>query len=387
MSEERTLLLSNAPLAFDAPECGQPRKARCVRRRHEDNAGAAALELIVPFLLSFVRKGELAGRIGQRAKALIAQANRGPLLPLSLRAAMAARRADLLGHFGMAVQSVGSDPAALQIQAFQRFATSRRPRCCPELARGDRYAGLLQCPDAHHQWRHARTPALIAAPQAFAVESDQAPTGPAGRGLRARLHKQKFRRLFLQFRRIERGETKQSRENCRGSARRAANRPPGQFPDVSGGKISIAHATISSAKRSDQRNEKHRRAIMPRVEVSGIANLAQNSNQDFHQSPSESGSRPKNPFLRSTQYPYIHMRFPWPKGGGGNRRPHQIQRLRPLENALAVSPSTSQRATDHTRRERASERPLTGRRSGPNLPCSCRGKRGRLPAFTGIYRA
>ena len=68
MSEERTLLLSNAPLAFDAPECGQPRKARRVRRRR-DNAGAAALEPIVPFLLSFV-KGELAGRIGQREGAL-----------------------------------------------------------------------------------------------------------------------------------------------------------------------------------------------------------------------------------------------------------------------------------------------------------------------------
>src|ERR1700693_2833975 len=67
MSEERTLLLSNAPLAFDAPECGQPWKARRVRRRR-DNAGAAALEPIVPFLLSFV-KGELAGRIGQGAGA------------------------------------------------------------------------------------------------------------------------------------------------------------------------------------------------------------------------------------------------------------------------------------------------------------------------------
>src|ERR1700683_5605884 len=90
----------------------------------------------------------------------------------------------------------------------------------------------------------------------------------------------------------------------------------GQFLDLSGGKISIAHATLGSAKRSDQRNEKHRCAIMPRVEVSGIANLAQNSNKDFHQRPSESGSRPKNPFLRSTQYPYIHMRFPGKKGEG-----------------------------------------------------------------------
>ncbi len=43
-----------------------------------------------------------------------------------------------------------------------------------------------------------------------------------------------------------------------------------QFLDVSGGKISIAHATLCSAKHGDQRNEKHRRAIMPRVEVSGI---------------------------------------------------------------------------------------------------------------------
>jgi hypothetical protein len=26
-----------------------------------------------------------------------------------------------------------------------------------------------------------------------------------------------------------------------------------------------------------------------------------------------------NPFLRSTQYPYIHMRFPWGRDGGVNR--------------------------------------------------------------------
>src|SRR5271155_100216 len=83
MSEERTLLLSDAPLAFDAPKCGQPRKARRVRRRRDD-AGAAALEPIVPFLLWFV-KCELGGRIGQREGADRA-AKRGPLLPLSLRA-------------------------------------------------------------------------------------------------------------------------------------------------------------------------------------------------------------------------------------------------------------------------------------------------------------
>jgi hypothetical protein len=45
--------------------------------------------------------------------------------------------------------------------------------------------------------------------------------------------------------------------NCRGSSRRTANRPLAQFLDVSGGKNSMAHATLCSAKRSDQRNEKH----------------------------------------------------------------------------------------------------------------------------------
>src|ERR1700677_4364356 len=311
MNEERTLLLSNAPLAFDAPECGQPRKARRVRRRR-DNAGAAALEPIVAFLLSFV-KGELADRIGQREGADRASKQR-TVVAFEFESVMAARRADLPGHFGMAVQSVGSDPTALQIQAFQRLQRRGDLVAVRTRARGDRYAGL-RVPDAHHQWRHARTPALIAAPQAFAVESDQAFDRSQAEAFAQ--GSSKIPQTFLQFRRIE--QTEQSRETV--VARRAVRQIDhlGQFLDVRGGKISIAHATPCSAKRSDQRNEKHRRAIMPRVEVSGIANLAQNSNQDFHQWPSESGSRPKNPFLRSTQYPYIHMRFPCPLPRPGRR--------------------------------------------------------------------
>src|ERR1700683_2136211 len=303
MSEERTLLLSNAPLAFDAPECGQPRKARRVRGRR-DNAGAAALEPIVAFLLSFV-KGELADRIGQREGADRASKQR-TVVAFEFESVMAARRADLPGHFGMAVQSVGSDPTAFQSLQRRGDLVAVRTR-----ARGDRYAGL-RVPDAHHQWRHARASALIAAPQAFAVESDQALDRSQAEAFAQ--GSSKIPQTFLQFRRIE--QTEQSRETV--VARRAVRQIDhlGQFLDVRGGKISIAHATPCSAKRSDQRNEKHRRAIMPRVEVSGIANLAQNSNQDFHQRPSESGSRPKNPFLRSTQYPYIHMRFPGKKGEG-----------------------------------------------------------------------
>src|SRR5271155_5521861 len=298
MSEERTLLLSDAPLAFDAPKCGQPRKARRVRRRRDD-AGAAALEPIVPFLLSFV-KCELAGRIGQREGADRASKER-TVVAFEFESVMGARRADLRGHFGMAVQSVGGDPTALQIQAFQRLQRRGDLVAVRTRARGDRYAGL-RVPDAHHQRRHARAPALIAAPQAFAVESDHALDRSQAEAFAQGLSK--IPQTFLQFRRIE--QTEQSRETV--VARRAVWQIDdlGQFLDMSGGKISIAHATLCSAKRSDQRNEKHRRAIMPRVEVSGIANLAQNSNQDFHQWPSESGSRPKNPFLRSTQYPYIH---------------------------------------------------------------------------------
>src|SRR5271167_4039257 len=313
MSEERTLLFSGAPLAFDAPECGQPRKARRVRRRRDD-AGAAALEPIVPFLLSFV-KGELAGRIGQREGADRASKER-TVVALEFESVMAARRADLRGHFGMAVQSVGGGPTALQIQAFQRLQRRSDLVAVRTRARGDRYAGL-RVPDAHDQRRHARAPTLIAAPQAFAVESDHALDRSQAEAFAQGLSK--IPQTFLQFRRIE--QTEQSRETV--VARRAVWQIDdlGQFLDMSGGKISIAHATLCSAKRSDQRNEKHRRAIMPRVEVSGIANLAQNSNQDFHQWPSESGSRPKNPFLRSTQYPYIHMRFPCLGPGGWSRRP------------------------------------------------------------------
>src|SRR5271163_1505610 len=273
MSEERTLLLSDAPLAFDAPKCGQPRKARRVRRQREGADRASKERTVVAFEFESV---------------------------------MGARRADLRGHFGMAVQSVGGDPTALQIQAFQRLQRRGDLVAVRTRARGNRYAGL-RVPDAHHQRRHARAPALIAAPQAFAVESDQALDRSQAEAFAQGLSK--IPQTFLQFRRIE--QTEQSRKTV--VARRAVRQIDdlGQFLDMSGGKISIAHATLCSAKRSDQRNEKHRRAIMPRVEVSGIANLAQNSNQDFHQWPSESGSRPKNPFLRSTQYPYIHMRFPW----------------------------------------------------------------------------
>src|SRR3984957_10623152 len=309
MSEERTLLLSNAPLAFDAPECGQPRKARRVRRRR-DNAGAAALEPIVPFLLSFV-KGELAGRIGQREGADRASKQR-TVVAFEFESVMAARRADLPGHFGMAVQSVGSDPAALQIQAFQRLQRRGDLVAVRTRARGDRYAGL-RVPDAHHQWRHARTPALIAAPQAFAVQSDQALDRSQAKAFAQ--GSSKIPQTFLQFRRIE--QTKQSRETV--VARRAVRQIDhlGQVLDVSGGKISIAHSNLCSAKRSDQRNKKNRRTIVPRVEVSGIANLAQNSNQDFHQRPRESGSPSQESFFALSAIPYTHMRFPCRSHGEG----------------------------------------------------------------------
>src|SRR5580658_6125314 len=177
MSEERTLLLSNAPLAFDAPECGQPRKARRVRGRR-DNAGAAALEPIVPFLLSFV-KGELADRIGQREGADRASKQR-TVVAFEFESVMAACRADLPGHFGMAVQSVGSDPTALQIQAFQRLQRRGDLVAVRTRARGDRYAGL-RVPDAHHQWRHARTPALIPRRRRLPSKAIRPLTGPRPR--------------------------------------------------------------------------------------------------------------------------------------------------------------------------------------------------------------
>src|SRR5271170_1710867 len=139
VSEVRTLLVGDAPFALNAAECGQPGKARRVRRRHDD-AGAAALEPVVPSLLRFV-KGQLPGRIGQREGANRASKQRS-VVAFEFENVMTSCRADVRGHFGMAVQGVRGDPTALQIETLQHLQRRGDLVAIRTRARGDRYAGL-----------------------------------------------------------------------------------------------------------------------------------------------------------------------------------------------------------------------------------------------------
>src|SRR5271166_2459267 len=96
-----------------------------------------------------------------------------PIVSLELERVMPALRADRLGHFRVAMQRVAGDDTAFQIKAFQRF--QRRFDLIAVVAR-PRAEGKtrLSVPHADHQRRHEGAATLIAAPQPFAVDGDDA---------------------------------------------------------------------------------------------------------------------------------------------------------------------------------------------------------------------
>jgi hypothetical protein len=75
----------------------------------------------------------------------------------------------------------------------------------------------------------------------------------------------------------------------------------GRSASLTEAKSANIHAGFRPAQSRDERDEQHWRAFVPRVEITRIANLAQNGNQRFHQEPPESGSLF---FYRSRNPPY-----------------------------------------------------------------------------------
>src|SRR5271166_3562297 len=204
-----------------------------------------------------------------------------PIVSLELERVMPALRADRLGHFRVAMQRVAGDDTAFQIKAFQRF--QRRFDLIAVVAR-PRAEGKtrLSVPHADHQRRHEGAATLIAAPQPFAVDGDDA----------RRLTKpQAFAQRFGEGHegaghlvRVE--QAKQARETV------VARRPMRQIDDlgkarlIGAAEIGNVDATLRPAQSRHQGNEQHRRAIMPRVNVTRIAYLAKDGNKRFHRSPS-----------------------------------------------------------------------------------------------------
>ncbi len=133
------LSLRGAPFAFDPAERDETGERRRAFGRR-DNAGAAAMETVVSFFAPFM-KGKRAGRIGLR-EGLKRASKQRPVVGLELEGVVGARGANAFGHFGMAMQGVRGDDAALQIKAFQHFQGRRDLVAVGAGARGDRHPRL-----------------------------------------------------------------------------------------------------------------------------------------------------------------------------------------------------------------------------------------------------
>jgi len=301
--------IGESTLAFDAAQMRQAGKVRRVGGRC-DEARPAPLGAVVSLFERLVGR-QIASRGGGLESAQRTGQQRR-VVALEFESVMGARRANALGHFGVAVQGVGGDDTAFQIKALQHFQRRGDLVAVRARARRDRHP-RFGVPDAHHQRRHMGAPALVAAPQSLAVDGHDA----LGRSQAQSFAQRPRERQKGAAQRVWIEQAKQARETI--MARRAMRQVDdlAKIALVRLGEIGNIHHALGPAQSRHQRNEQHRTAIVPRVQVTRVLNVAQNRNQRFHRQPPESGSHLKNRFLASAQYPYAQMRFPCRERGEG----------------------------------------------------------------------
>jgi hypothetical protein len=241
-------------------------------------------------------------RLGER---LQGAGEQRPVVAFQLQRVVAPLGADLTGHARVAMQGVGGDDAAFQGHGFQRRQGRRHLVAARRMAARERQA-RLGVPDADHQRRHEGAAALVAAPQALAVDSHDT--------LRRRKPE------FGAQRRLKPGERlghllgiEQTEEATEAVVARRAMRQVDdlrQLGLVGGGEIGNVDAGLGPTQSRRERNEQYRRQIVTRVEVTRIAHLVKNGDQRLQYRPppnqeasSESTSPSSATALYSTAIP------------------------------------------------------------------------------------
>lgn len=193
---------------------------------------------------------------------------------LQLQGEVAALGADLAGHARVAMQGVGGDDAAFQRHGFQRRQGRRHFVAARRVAARQRQSGL-GVPDADHQGRHEGAAALVAAPQALAVDSHDA-FGRRKPEPGAKRRPKPGERLS-HLRRIEQAEQATEAVMARRAMRQIDDLR--QLRLIGGGEIGDVDAGLGPAQSRRKRDKQHRRQIVPCVEVARIADLTKNGDQ------------------------------------------------------------------------------------------------------------
>ena len=182
---------------------------------------------------------------------------------------------------------------------------------------GERAGGLgrrqqRRVPDADHQRRHEGAAALVAAPQALAVDSHDT--------LRRRKPE------FGAQRRLKPGEhlghllgIEQTEEATEAVVARRAMRQVDdlrQLGLVGGGEIGNVDAGLGPTQSRRERNEQHRRQIVTRVEVARIAHLVKNGDQRLQYRPFFNQEAYANQLLLQAQQTSTQPQFPCSRPGG-----------------------------------------------------------------------
>ena len=255
--------------------------------------------------------GERALGIGRRESPLRTGKQR-PVIGLELERVMRASLAHLCRHARMAMQRIGGDSTAFQNQAFQR-GQRRRNLVAAGRVPGRQRQPRFGIPDAHHEWRHAGATAFITASQALAVDRDHAFGRIKPEPLAQRLDE--AGENLGHFLRIE--QTEQAAEAV--VARRAVAKIDdlGKLVLVGGSKIGNINARFRPAQSRRQRNEQHRRQIMPRIEVARVADLTENRDDCFHLGSPESGRASSESTFSSNAIAFYLSAIPLPTRGRG----------------------------------------------------------------------
>ncbi len=206
---------------------------------------------------------------------------------------MGAPGTHLGGHGRVAMQGIAGDDAALQNQAFQGCQRSRHLIAARRVAGRQRQPGL-GIPHAHHQWRHVAAAALIAAPQALAVDGDHAPGGIEPEPLAQRRDETSESPCHLV--RIEQTEHPAEAVVARCAMTKIDDLV--KLVLVGSSKIRDIDTTLRTTQSRRQPDEQHSRKIMSSIEVTGVPDFTKDRDQWFHHGSPESGK----PSSESTFY-------------------------------------------------------------------------------------
>jgi predicted transposase YbfD/YdcC len=261
--------------ALDAAEGDEAGQGGGVVGASNDAGGApllAAMRVVAALVAGEPAAGVGGGKGGHRA------VEQRRVVGLELDGEASAALDQRGGHGGVAVQRVGGDGAALQIEAFQYVEGGGD--LVGGIAAGRRGTGGegepgFGVPDADQQRRQVDATTLIATPQTLAVDRHD-PLALAEAEPLAQCRGEAAQRV-VQIGRVEQAEQPAEAVMARRTVRQVEELA--KFLEIGGSEVGNPHRGLAAAQRRQQGSKQHRRQVVLRRVVARVAHLPENRNE------------------------------------------------------------------------------------------------------------